>query len=186
MYKWIIRSHRIVSTPAVLFTKWNHVISLEDCAIQSFAIFTYAIGEFTNLCVMAFDRYLAICRPLYYHTVMTTITVWSCWLSFGCFPAALQYWWYWWRSGFPICMNQINKLYCEIWVLEILSCRVDTAQFVLSGIITCAINVLVCFVFLSYIKILIACKHSVQNHKKFMTTCLPHLVAFLICGLVTF
>ncbi|KAI7795605.1 odorant receptor [Triplophysa rosa] len=143
-----------------------------------FSIFTYALGEFTNLSVMAFDRYLAICRPLYYHTVMTSVTVWRLltfiWM-FPCFTAiliitmALRY---------PLCMNQIDKLYCETWILERLACQVDTAQFVISGIFTFAINVLVWFVFCSYVKIIIACKHSVQNHKKFMTTCLPHLVAF--------
>lgn len=156
----------------------THVISLEECVIQSFVIFTYALGEFTNLSVMGFDRYLAICRPLYYHTVMTSVTVWRLltfiWM-FPCFTAiliimmALRY---------PLCMNQIDKLYCETWILERLACQVDTAQFVISGIFTCAINVLIWFVFCSYVKIIIACKHSVQNHKKFMTTCLPHLVSF--------
>ncbi len=166
--------------PPLLYYLLNetNVISLEECAIQSFAIFTYAIGEFTNLCVMAFDRYLAICRPLYYNTVMTTITVWRLLTFIWMFPCCTAILMILMTLRFPICMNQINKLYCETWVLERLACRVDTAQFVLNGILTCAINALVCFVFLSYIKILIACKHSVQNHKKFMTTCLPHLVAF--------
>lgn len=167
--------------PPLLYYLLNetNVISLEECAIQSFAIFTYAIGEFTNLSVMAFDRYLAICRPLYYQTVMTTITVWKLLTFIWMFPCCTAILIILMTLRFPICMNQINKLYCETWVLERLACRVDTAQFVINGILTFAVNVLVWFVFLSYIKIVIACKHSVQNHKKFITTCLPHLVAFL-------
>ncbi|XDV38696.1 hypothetical protein PO909_008046 [Leuciscus waleckii] len=167
--------------PPLLYYLLNetNVISLEECAIQSFAIFTYAIGEFTNLSVMAFDRYLAICRPLYYQTVMTTITVWKLMTFIWMFPCCTAILIILMTLRFPICMNQINKLYCETWVLERLACRVDTAQFVINGILTFAVNALVWFVFLSYIKIVIACKHSVQNHKKFMTTCLPHLVAFL-------
>lgn len=167
--------------PPLLYYLLNetNVISLTECAIQSFAIFTYAIGEFTNLCIMAFDRYLAICRPLYYHTVMTTITVWRLLTFIWMFPCCTAILIILLTLRFPICMNQINKLYCENWVLERLACRVDTAQFVVNGILTCAVNALVWFVFLSYVKILIACKHSVQSHKKFITTCLPHLIAFL-------
>lgn len=167
--------------PPLLYYLLNehNVISLEQCAIQSFAIFTYAIGEFTNLSVMAFDRYLAICRPLYYHTVMTTMTVWRLLTFIWIFPCCTAILVILMTLRFPFCMNQINKLYCESWVLERLACRVDTAQFVINGILTCAVNALVWFVFLSYIKILISCKQSVQNHKKFITTCLPHLLAFL-------
>lgn len=155
-----------------MLSLWKNVLS------KSFTIFTYAIGEFTNLSVMAFDRYLAICKPLYYHTVMTSVTVWRLltfiWM-FPCFTAILMIIM---ALRFPLCMNQIDKLYCETWILERLACQVDIVQFVINGILTCVINVLVWFVFCSYIKIIIACKHSVQNHKKFMTTCLPHLVAF--------
>ncbi|XP_052393941.1 olfactory receptor 2K2-like [Carassius gibelio] len=167
--------------PPLLYYLLNesNLISLKECAIQSFAIFTYAIGEFTNLCIMAFDRYLAICRPLYYHTVMTTITIWRLLTFIWMFPCCTAILIILMTLRFPICMNQINKLYCENWVLERLACRVDTIQFVVNGIFTCAINALVWFVFLSYVKILIACKHSAQSHKKFVTTCLPHLIAFL-------
>ncbi len=110
--------------PPLLYYLLN-VISLEECAIQSFAIFTYAIGEFTNLCVMAFDRYLAICRPLYYHTVMTTITVWRLLTFIWMFPCCTAILMILMTLRFPICMNQINKLYCEIWVLERLACSRD-------------------------------------------------------------
>ncbi|NP_001124277.1 odorant receptor 123-1 [Danio rerio] len=157
----------------------SNVISLKECAIQSFAIFTYAIGEFTNLSVMAFDRYLAICRPLYYHNIMTTVTVWRLLTFIWMFPCCTAILLILMTLRFPICIKKISKLYCETWVLERLVCGVDTAQFVFNGILTCAVNALVWFVFLSYINILVACKHSVQNHKKFISTCLPHLIAFL-------
>ncbi|XP_065143808.1 olfactory receptor-like protein OLF3 [Paramisgurnus dabryanus] len=157
----------------------TNVISFEDCLIQSFAIFCYGGGEFTNLTVMAFDRYLAICRPLYYHTVMTSVTVWRLLTFIWMYPSVTALVMLLVTLRFPLCMNQIDKLYCETWILERLACQVDTAQFVISGIFAFLIVVMICFVICSYIKIIIACKHSVQNHKKFMTTCLPHLVALL-------
>ncbi|XP_055035515.2 olfactory receptor 2K2-like [Misgurnus anguillicaudatus] len=157
----------------------TNVISFGDCVIQSFAIFSYAVGEFTNLTVMAFDRYLAICRPLYYHTIMTSVTVWRLLTFIWMFPCLTALVMLLMTLRFPLCMNQIDKLYCETWILERLACQVDIAQFVMSGIFACINNTMICFVFCSYIKIIIACKHSVQNHNKFMTTCLPHLVALL-------
>nr|XP_055035383.1 olfactory receptor 10A6-like [Misgurnus anguillicaudatus] len=157
----------------------TNVISFGDCVIQSFAIFSYAGGEFTNLSVMAFDRYLAICRPLYYHTIMTSVTVWRLLTFIWMFPCLTALVMLLMTLRFPLCMNQIDKLYCETWILERLACQVDTAQFMISAIFGCLIIAMVCFVIFSYIKIIIACKHSVQNHNKFMTTCLPHLVALL-------
>lgn len=59
-----------------LLTKTNK-ISLEECIVQGFVIVTYAVGEFTNLSVMAIDRYIAICRPLHYHSIMSPFTVLS-------------------------------------------------------------------------------------------------------------
>ncbi|XP_055036968.2 olfactory receptor-like protein OLF3 [Misgurnus anguillicaudatus] len=157
----------------------TNVISFEDCVIQSIAIFSYGGGEFTNLTVMAFDRYLAICRPLYYHTVMTSVTVWRLLTFIWLYPSVTALVMLLMTLRFPLCINQIDKLYCETWILERLACQVDTAQFVISGIFAFLIVAMICFVICSYIKIIIASKHSVQNYKKFMNTCLPHLVALL-------
>ncbi|CAB1458437.1 unnamed protein product, partial [Pleuronectes platessa] len=41
------------------------------CLLQAFVMYSFACCELSNLAVMAYDRYLAICRPLHYHTVMS-------------------------------------------------------------------------------------------------------------------
>ncbi|KAK1903432.1 Olfactory receptor 51L1 [Dissostichus eleginoides] len=46
---------------------WSHV----HCFIQVYVIYTYASCELTILTIMAYDRFIAICQPLHYHSKMT-------------------------------------------------------------------------------------------------------------------
>ncbi|KAM4608663.1 olfactory receptor 4E1-like [Polymixia lowei] len=48
-----------------------HVISYAACLLQAFVMYSFACGDLSLLSVMAYDRYVAICRPLEYHSVMT-------------------------------------------------------------------------------------------------------------------
>ncbi|XP_039602343.1 olfactory receptor 4Q2-like [Polypterus senegalus] len=51
------------------------IISFEACFIQAFCIHMYTCGAQLILTVMAFDRYVAICNPLRYSTIMTPWTL---------------------------------------------------------------------------------------------------------------
>ncbi|XP_001378986.2 olfactory receptor 11G2-like [Monodelphis domestica] len=60
------------------------VISFSGCFIQFYFFFSFGVTECFFLAIMAFDRYLAICRPLHYPTIMTgrlcTNLIISCWV----------------------------------------------------------------------------------------------------------
>ncbi|KAI3356294.1 hypothetical protein L3Q82_017188, partial [Scortum barcoo] len=47
------------------------IISYGGCLCQAFVMYSFVCSDTSLLTVMVFDRYLAICRPLQYHTVMT-------------------------------------------------------------------------------------------------------------------
>ncbi|KAM4608660.1 LOW QUALITY PROTEIN: olfactory receptor 10H2-like [Polymixia lowei] len=49
----------------------THLISRLACFTQIYVIYTYASYELTILSIMAYDRYVAICRPLEYNCLMT-------------------------------------------------------------------------------------------------------------------
>nr|XP_046149415.1 olfactory receptor 1D5-like [Oncorhynchus gorbuscha] len=51
------------------------VISYGGCLTQTFVIYTSVMCEMSTLTVMSYDRYVAICRPLLYHTIVTSLTV---------------------------------------------------------------------------------------------------------------
>uniref|UniRef100_A0A452QDZ6 Olfactory receptor n=1 Tax=Ursus americanus TaxID=9643 RepID=A0A452QDZ6_URSAM len=66
------------------FLSDTKVISFSGCFLQFYFFFSLGSTECFSLAVMAFDRYLAICQPLRYPTIMTgrlcTNLVVSCWI----------------------------------------------------------------------------------------------------------
>ncbi|XP_076835673.1 olfactory receptor 4B13-like [Brachyhypopomus gauderio] len=153
-------------------------VSIHECIVQSYAIFIYGIGEFTNLSVMSLDRYLAICRPLYYHSVMTYVTVLKLLTFIWMFPCCTTLVIILMAARNPICGQNVNKLYCGSFYLERLACSAHISEIIIKLIFFGLLNILVLFVIFSYVKIVIACKQSKPKQNKFMRTCVPHLVAF--------
>ncbi|NP_001121875.1 odorant receptor 124-1 [Danio rerio] len=167
-----------------LLTERN-VISHEECIVQGLVIVIYATGEFTSLSVMAVDRYIAICRPLHYHRIMSSFTVlslvtfiwvFSCFVGLMAISLTLKY---------PICRHNINKLFCEHLSLLNLACKHDIFEGIVNGFIFIIMSFLFVFVLLSYLKIILACRKSKVSREKFFSTCIPHLISFLntTCGL---
>ncbi|XP_038844277.1 olfactory receptor 5P3-like [Salvelinus namaycush] len=158
----------------------SNMISLSDCVLQIFVIMTYSLCEFTNLTVMALDRYMAICRPLHYQTVMTRVTIYKLLIFIWLFPCG--------TTGvsisimlrYPLCGSHIDRLFCQNWALiERLACQEDIVKHIVNGSFFVWFNSLVAFLIFSYVKIIVACWHSKKNQHKFMSTCLPHLIALV-------
>ncbi|XP_067159236.1 olfactory receptor 14C36-like [Apteryx mantelli] len=155
------------------------VISYSGCAAQVFfSFFSFAV-EFYLLTVMAYDRYVAICRPLHYGTLMS---------SRACVKMAAAAW----ASGFlnallhtgntfsiPLCQgNTVDQFFCEVPQILKLSCS-DSYLTEVGLIVVGACLGFGCFVFivLSYVQIFTAVLRipSEQGRHKAFSTCLPHL-----------
>ncbi|XP_050774843.1 olfactory receptor 6M1-like [Gopherus flavomarginatus] len=61
-----------VTSPKMMlnFMSINQTISFNGCMAQSYFYFALGVTEFCLLVVMSFDRYVAICHPLQYSTIM--------------------------------------------------------------------------------------------------------------------
>ncbi|XP_041088493.1 olfactory receptor 10A3-like [Polyodon spathula] len=157
------------------------VISLVGCLLQMFLIDTYAGFECTILSVMAYDRYVSICKPLQYHSIMTTsnisILLFFAWL----FPVCLFTVMVALTSSLPLCGNTIEKVYCSNASVVRLSCVDASRERMYAIFVTLVIPcVPVLLVLLSYQKILSVClKASSDNRSKALNTCIPHIVTFV-------
>ncbi|XP_036379197.1 olfactory receptor 52J3-like [Megalops cyprinoides] len=157
----------------------SHVITYTECFLQIFMIYTYVQCDCTTLTVMAYDRYVAICRPLDYHSIMTNSTLVKLLIFSWLFPSfstlavlLLTY-------RLSLCGSHIDKLYCDNWSIVRLSCEPTIINniygLVMISIYMCFVVVIIC----SYIKLVVAFIKSTESKKKFMHTCLPHLVTMI-------
>ncbi|XP_066843102.1 olfactory receptor 14A16-like [Anser cygnoides] len=154
-------------------------ISFFSCAAQVFMFAVFILAEFYLLTVMAYDRYIAICKPLHYRTIISGKT---------CVNMAAAAW----GSGFlhavlhtantfslPFCQaDALDQFFCEIPQILKLSCS-DAYLREAGLILFTACSLLVCFLFIlySYMQIFRAVLRiaSEQGRHKAFSTCLPHL-----------
>ncbi|XP_068280835.1 olfactory receptor 14J1-like [Nyctibius grandis] len=159
---------------------WDtRAITFWGCTAQVFWLFFLVIAEYCLLTVMAYDRYVAICKPLHYGTLLD---------SRSCVHMAAAAW----GSGFlysvlhtantfslPLCHgNAVDQFFCEVPHILKLSCSDSYLREV--GLLSfSAFPFLGCFVFivLSYVQIFRAVLRipSEQGRHKAFSTCLPHL-----------
>ncbi|CAL8341467.1 unnamed protein product [Boreogadus saida] len=159
----------------------SHDISYNGCLVQAFVMFSFACSDLSILSVMAYDRYLAICQPLRYHSVMNkhrlSQLVCFSWLTpFSIFAINITL-----TSRLTLCSDKIQRLYCVNWVIVLLACPSNNT---LVHSIVAYLTILV-YVFhgllivWSYIYLVRTCRGSMENRKKFMQTCVPHLTCML-------
>ncbi|KAG8455576.1 hypothetical protein GDO86_001682 [Hymenochirus boettgeri] len=136
----------------------DNTIPFAACLTQLYFFGSLGSTECFLLSLMAYDRYLAVCRPLHYYLVMTSkfcrVSVGSCWSS-GFLSAMCSVLFI---STLKFCAsNQIQHFFCDISPLLRLSCtnvqHTETLIFYLASVIllgSCLVTVL------SYFKILSA------------------------------
>uniref|UniRef100_H9H2E6 G-protein coupled receptors family 1 profile domain-containing protein n=2 Tax=Meleagris gallopavo TaxID=9103 RepID=H9H2E6_MELGA len=142
---------------------------------------------------MSYDRYVAICKPLHYGTLMDSracaamaAAAWGTGVLYSLLHTANTF-------SLPLCQgNAVDQFFCEIPQLLKLSCSKSYLREV--GLIVLSILILFgCFVFIvvSYVQIFRAVLRmpSEQGRHKAFSTCLPHLAVlslFLSTGMVAY
>lgn len=74
-----------------------------------------------------------------------------------------------------LCKYHVNKLYCDNWSMVKLSCESIVINNIYGFFVISFYSCFMVFVILSYIKIIIACKASLECRRKFWQTCVPHM-----------
>ncbi|XP_037702758.1 olfactory receptor 6C2-like [Choloepus didactylus] len=159
-------------------------ISYDACASQLLFTDLFAVTEFFLLAIMSYDRYLAICKPLRYTTIMNSKEcknfILFCWIAALMIilpPISLG-------VGLEFCdSNVIDHFCCDASPILKISCS-DTwliEQMVIVCAVLTFIITLMC-VTLSYIYIIrtVLRLPSAQQKKKAFSTCSSHMIVVSI------
>ncbi|XP_036423590.1 olfactory receptor 6N2-like [Colossoma macropomum] len=163
------------------FLSERQIISYSACMFQAFFMYTYGASEFALLSAMAYDRYVSICKPLQYATLVKMSTVkkllFFCWFLPACdigIVIILTY-------QLQLCKFNLDRIYCNDYSIAKLSCG-DTSVSNSYGMFALTLTVFppVIFIIYSYVRILKVClKNSKEFRRKALQTCFPHLFIFI-------
>ncbi|XP_003479567.2 olfactory receptor 2T12-like [Cavia porcellus] len=166
-------------------------ISQAGCGLQIFFFLTVGGGECFLLAAMSYDRYVAVCHPLRYATLMSwqmcltmALGSWLLGASDGVMQAAVT-------LSFQFCSRlEIDHFFCEAPTLVHLACG-DTSAFEYFMYICCVLMLLIplSLILTSYSLILAAVlrMRSTEAREKAFATCSSHLaVVSLIYGAAIF
>ncbi|XP_075681425.1 olfactory receptor 6B1-like [Rhinoderma darwinii] len=175
-----------VTVPKMLYgsVTGNSSISYVACLTQLYFFGSLGSTECFLLAIMAYDRYVAVCKPLHYHNVMTaklcTVLVSCCWSSgFISTMSSILF-----ISTLQFCgPDHIQHFFCDITPLLRLSCtnvhHTETLIFLLASLIlvgSCLVTLL------SYISILttVLAVASGNGRRKANSTFASHLTVVTI------
>ncbi|XP_051820895.1 olfactory receptor 4S2-like isoform X1 [Antechinus flavipes] len=158
-------------------------ISFVGCMAQLFGVHFFGCTEIFILTVMAYDRYVAICKPLHYTTIMDqkvcTILMVSSWVG-GFMHSIIQTLLTVWL---PFCgPNLIDHYFCDVHPLLKLACT-DTYVVGVIVVANSGMISLSCFIILvgSYAVILFSLRtRSAEGRRKALSTCASHVIVVIL------
>ncbi|XP_007529031.2 olfactory receptor 6T1 [Erinaceus europaeus] len=174
----------VVPKMLVIICTGDPTISFASCIVQSYLYFLLGTTDFFLLAVMSLDRYLAVCRPLHYETLMSSCTccrlVLASWVAGFLWvlgPTTLM-------ASLPFCgPNNIDHFFCDSWPLLRLSCGdtrlLELMAFVLSTSVLLGSLVLTSCSYTCIIATVIRAPTASERWKAF-STCASHLTVVLI------
>ncbi|XP_008542897.2 olfactory receptor 4C16-like [Equus przewalskii] len=158
-------------------------ISFSECIIQVFSFHFFGCLEIFILILMALDRYVAICKPLHYMTIMSRqvcgALVFVAWVG-SCVHSLAQVFL---ALSLPFCgPNVIDHYFCDLQPLLKLACT-DTYMVNLLLVSNSGAICTVSFVVLmfSYVIILHSLRnHSAEGRRKALSTCVSHIIVVIL------
>ncbi|KAM4546647.1 olfactory receptor 2K2-like [Fundulus diaphanus] len=159
-------------------------ISYLPAIAQGFCVHTYGVAMQTILGVMAYDRYIAVCEPLRYHSIMTAARLHSCcalaWMVALLLIAVL----FSFHMNVPLCGRILQHVYCSNRIIMNLACTPtpisDIYGLSMTWTVSTGMFIIIAF---SYFRILSACLKQGRSdssiRSKAFQTCTSHLVVYV-------
>lgn len=171
-----------VITPKMLvnFVSEENIIPYAGCMVQLYFFLLFLIAESYTLMVMAYDRYVAICRPLLYNIIMShhvcslmVIVVYLMGFIGSTIEVSLI-------LKLPYCEVLISHYFCDVLPLMKLSCTsthdIEMTVFFVAGfnVAVTSITIIVSYAFIlsSILRI-----STTEGRSKVFSTCSSHFAA---------
>ncbi|XP_019943748.1 olfactory receptor 52E8-like [Paralichthys olivaceus] len=171
-----------VTLPKIISKYWfdDSIISFYSCFAQMYFVHSLATAHSFILMVMALDRFIAICAPLRYTTLLTNTKV-SVLCGMSWLLPVL------WMVGvlfnaltLPYCnSNIIIQCYCDYIAITALGCEnVREVQVIAFGFAMFSLLVPLGFIVFSYFVIIVAVGRisSSEGRVRTLSTCMPQLL----------
>ncbi|XP_074403787.1 olfactory receptor 14J1-like [Zonotrichia albicollis] len=154
-------------------------ISYTGCATQVFCFGFFISAEFYLLTIMCYDRYVSICKPLHYETLLGSrvcahmaTAAWASAFLFSLLHTANTF-------SLPLCHgNVLGQFFCEIPQILKLSCAKSYLRelelLVVTGSLSSCCFVFIVFSYVQIFRVVLRIPSEQGRHKAF-STCLPHL-----------
>ncbi|XP_026150506.1 olfactory receptor 11A1-like [Mastacembelus armatus] len=168
--------------PKILFDVLSEkqIMSYSACLFQYFIIYSLGTSEFLLLAAMSYDRYVSICKPLQYPTIMTTTNVsiflFLAWFSAACHFAGLTIL----NAKTKLCNFSFKGVVCNNVMYELHCVRSSVINFYGVVAVVDLIIFPLIFIVFTYIRIfIIAYRSGREVRRKAAETCLPHLMVLI-------
>ncbi|XP_070773048.1 olfactory receptor 5B17-like [Enoplosus armatus] len=167
----------------VFIPNTDRYIRYIDCAIQAFCAHFHGGTSHTVLIIMAFDRYVAICNPLRYASIMTnrlvvtlSLSAWA--VAFLMISVSVGL-----SVRLSRCRRVVLNPFCDNASLFKLSCEnviINHIYGLISAMVTMSASL--CSVSLTYLRIVMVCLSSKNKalNSKALQTCATHLAVYII------
>ncbi|XP_032751306.1 olfactory receptor 5B3-like [Rattus rattus] len=173
-------------TPNVIagFLTGDKIMSYNACASQMFFFANFADVENYLLVSMAYDRYVAVCKPLHYATTMTT-RVCVC-IVIGCYVCGFLNASIYTMNAFSLSFcesNVVHHFFCDVLAVMIVSCsdrHVNELTFVYVASFNIFFALILILISYMYIFTSILKMHSAAGYHKALSTFASHFTAVSI------
>ncbi|XP_044136805.1 olfactory receptor 6M1-like [Bufo gargarizans] len=167
-----------------LLVNGSRIISYVGCLVQCYCFFFLGTTQIIILAVMSFDRYMAICHPLHYMSVLSptlclylALGAWACAFLDTIAPTVLV-------VRLTFCgSHQINHFFCDVDQLLKLACTntqyLNLLDFMVSAVIVFGSLILIIVSYLNIILVILKIPSSGGRLKSF-SSCSSHLLVVFI------
>ncbi|MBN3303995.1 olfactory receptor 2AT4-like [Amia ocellicauda] len=172
--------------PKLLSVLWGHyrTISFAGCFLQMYFIISIAVVEIFLVAAMAYDRYVAVVKPLHYNTIINTrvcltmtTTVWVLGFLIPLLNVVLA-------TSVPYCIsNYVLHCFCDYPTVMSLACADVTDQVNLALFLAMVVDWgAFLFVLFTYSRIIISVvkMKTVESRKKAFYMCSSHVVVVVL------